>query len=41
MDVSELGISEIDEPPPLDLTPGESEALAETLLQYHAECVPL
>lgn len=42
MDVSELGIIEIDEtPPPLDLTPAEIEALAEELLQYHAEFAPL
>ena len=42
MDVRALGIIEIDEtPPPLDLTPVESEALAETLLQYHAEFAPL
>src|SRR5262245_49563900 len=42
MDVSELGIIEMDEtPPPLDLTPVEIEALAETLLQYHAEFTPL
>lgn len=42
MDVSALGIIEIDEtPPPLDLTPVEIEALAETLLQYHAEFAPL
>ena len=42
MDGSALGIIEIDEtPPPLDLTPGESEALAETLVEYHAECAPL
>jgi hypothetical protein len=42
MDISELGIIEIDEtPPPLDLTPVDSEALAETLLQYHAEFAPL
>ena len=42
MHVSELGISEIDEtPPPLDLRPAESEALAETLLQDHAEFAPL
>jgi hypothetical protein len=37
MDVSELGIIEIAETPPLDLTPMEIEALAETLLQYHAD----
>jgi hypothetical protein len=42
MDVSELGIIEIDEtPPPLDLTPADIEALAEDLLQDHAECAPL
>ena len=41
MDVSALGIIEIDEtPPPLDLTPVDIEALAETLLQYHAEFAP-
>jgi hypothetical protein len=37
-----FGIIAIDEtPPPLDLTPVEIEALAETLLQYQAECAPL
>jgi len=42
MDVSALGISAMDEtPPPLDLTPGESEALAATLHQDHAACAPL
>jgi SRSO17 transposase len=42
MDVSELGIIEVDETPPLlDLTPVEIEALAEALLQYHAEFAPL
>jgi SRSO17 transposase len=42
MDVSELGIIEIDEtPPPLDLTPADIEALAEALRQDHAECAPL
>jgi hypothetical protein len=42
MDISEFGIIEIDEtPPPLDLTPVEIEALAEALLQYHAEFAPL
>ena len=42
MDVSELGIIEIDEtPPPLDLTPAEIEGLAETLREYHAEFAPL
>jgi len=42
MEVSELGIIEIDAPPPpLDLPPAEIEALAETLLPYQAECAPL
>jgi SRSO17 transposase len=42
MDVSKLGIIEIDEtPPPLDLTPADIEALAEALLEYHAEFAPL
>lgn len=41
MDVSELGIIEIDAtPPPLDLTPAEIETLAEELLQDHAEFAP-
>jgi SRSO17 transposase len=38
VDVNELGIVEIDEmPPPLDLTPEEIEALADELVDYHAE----
>ena len=42
MDVRELGIIGMDEtPPPLDLTPVEIEALAEVLLQDHAEFAPL
>jgi hypothetical protein len=37
MDVSTLGIIEIDEVPPLlDLTPPEIEVLAEELVRYHA-----
>ena len=42
MEVSELGIIELDAtPPPLALTPADIEALAEALLQDHAECAPL
>src|SRR5262247_3935105 len=42
MDVSALDIIEIGEtPPPLDLTPVDIEALAETLLQDYAEFAPL
>jgi SRSO17 transposase len=42
MQVSELGIREINEvPPPLDLTPQEIEALADDLVQYHAEFAEL
>jgi DDE superfamily endonuclease len=42
MEVSALGLIELDETPPtLALTPGESEARAEPLLQYHAEFAPL
>jgi SRSO17 transposase len=42
MQVSELGIREINAvPPPLDLTPQEIEALADDLVQYHAEFAEL
>lgn len=42
MQVSELGIREINAvPPPLDLTPQEIEALADGLVQYHAEFAEL
>src|SRR5262245_25399140 len=42
MQVSDLGICEINEgPPPLDLTSQEIAALAEDLVQYHAEFVDL
>ena len=42
MDVNELGIVEIDEtPPPLDLTPKGVEALADELVDYHAEFAEL
>jgi hypothetical protein len=42
MDVSERRLIAVDEtPPPRDVTPVESAALAETLLQYHAEFAPL
>jgi hypothetical protein len=42
MDGSALGIIEIDEaPPPLDLTPAAIEALADELVQYHAEFAAL
>jgi SRSO17 transposase len=42
MDVSGLGIIEIDETPPLlDLIPAEIEALAEALLEYHTAFAPL
>jgi SRSO17 transposase len=42
MDISELGIAEVDEtPPPLDLTPREIEALADELVDYHAEFAEL
>jgi len=42
MQVSDLGMREINEvPPPLDLTPQEIEALADDLVQYHAEFAEL
>ncbi len=42
MDISQLEIIEIDEtPPPLDLTPEEIEALADELVDYHAEFADL
>jgi SRSO17 transposase len=42
MQVSDLGIREINEvPPPLDLTSQEIEALADDLMQYHAEFAEL
>jgi hypothetical protein len=38
MDIDRLEIKEIDEtPPPLDLAPEEVEALADELVDYHAE----
>ena len=37
MNVSDLGLSEINEaPPPLDLTPEDVAALADELVHYHA-----
>ena len=42
MNVNDLGIIEItDTPPPLDLTPEEIEALADELVDYHAEFADL
>jgi SRSO17 transposase len=42
MDINKLEIIEIDEtPPPLDLTPEEVEALADELIDYHAEFADL
>ncbi|MEA3345940.1 MAG: transposase, partial [Chloroflexota bacterium] len=42
MDINELKIDEIDEAPPqLDLTPEEIEALADELVDYHAEFADL
>jgi SRSO17 transposase len=42
MDINRLGIIEIDEtPPPLDLTPEDVEALADELIDYHAEFADL
>ena len=42
MDINKLKIIEIDEtPPPLDLTPKEIEALADELIDYHAEFADL
>ena len=42
MDINKLKIIEIDEtPPPLDLTPEEVEALADALIDYHAEFADL
>ena len=42
MDINRLGIIEIDEtPPPLDLTPEDVEALADELVDYHAEFADL
>jgi len=42
MDINKLEIVEIDETPPsLDLTPEEVEALADELVDYHAEFADL
>jgi SRSO17 transposase len=42
MDISQLGVIEINEaPPPLELTPEEIEALADELVDYHAEFAEL
>lgn len=42
MDINKLKIDEIDEAPPqLDLTPEEIEALADELVDYHAEFADL
>jgi len=42
MNIRDMGIAEITEvPPPLDLTPGEIEELADDLVAYHAEFADL
>ena len=42
MNIRDMGIAEITEaPPPLDLTPGEVEELADELVAYHAEFADL